>query len=129
MQQQTEVQVLVQDLTMSEKSRVLQENTLECLELVDEILKDVTDYNFLIIHQIYHYMKQIPKFGVLGQDSNKISETMYNTFKDAYEWSNKANSSSQIVTTYTRDHIFAMKDLTIKTWNWVREEDELTKSI
>jgi len=52
MQQQMEVQVLVQDLTMSEKSRVWQENTLERLELVDEILKDVVAYNFPIIHQI-----------------------------------------------------------------------------
>jgi len=36
---------------------------------------------------------------------------------------------SQIVTTYTRDHIFAIKDLTIKTWNWVREEGKLTSRI
>jgi len=74
-------------------------------------------------------MKQIPKFGVLGQNSHEISETMCNTFKDAYEWSNKVNSTSQIVTTYTRDYLFAMKDLTIKTWNWVRIEGELIKSI
>jgi len=36
---------------------------------------------------------------------------------------------SQIVTTYTRDHTFAMKDLTIKTWNRVREEGELTEDV
>jgi len=30
---------------------------------------------------------------------------------------------SQVVTSYTRDHTFPMKDLTIKMWNRVREEE------
>jgi len=96
---------------------------------VYEILKDGAHYNFPKIHLISHYAEQIPKFGVQGQYSPKISETMHKAFKDAYRRSNRVNSMSQIVTTYTRDHTFAMKDLTIKTWNRVREEGELTGGV
>jgi len=129
LQEQTEVQASLQDLTNSEKARLRQENTLELRELVDEILKAGAHYNFLKIPLISHYMEQIPNFGVLGQYSTDISETIYKAFKDAYRRSNRVNSISQIVTTYTRDHTFTMKDLTIKTWTWVREEGELTGGV
>ena len=129
LQEQTEVQASVQDLIASEKARLRQENTLERRKLVDEILKDGAYYNFPKIHLISYYAEQIPKFGVLDQYSTGISETMHKAFKDAYRQSNRVNSISQIVTTYTRDHTFAMKDLTIKTWNWVREEGELTGGV
>jgi len=129
LQEQTEVQASVQDLTALEKARLQLENTLERRELVDEILKDGAYYNFPKIHLISHYAEQIPKFSVLGQYSTEISETMNKAFKDAYQRSSRVNSMSQIVTTYTRDHTFPMKDLTIKTWNRVREEGELTGGV
>ena len=46
---------------------------------------------------------------------------MHKGFKDAYHRSNKVDATSQIVTTYTRDHTFAMKDLAIKTWSDIRQ--------
>jgi len=123
LQEQTEVQASAQHLTASEKAKVCQGNTLEQRELVDEILKEGVHYNFPKIHLISHYAEQIPKFGALGQFSTDISETMHKAFKDAYCRSNRVDSMSQVVTTYTRDHTFAMKDLTIKMWNRVREEE------
>ena len=47
---------------------------------------------------------------------------MHKGFKDAYHRSNKVDATPQIMTTYTRDHTFPIKDLTIKTWNHVRQE-------
>ena len=47
---------------------------------------------------------------------------MYERFKDAYRRSNKVDATPQIITTYTMDHTFAMKDLAIKTWNHVWQE-------
>jgi len=90
---------------------------LELPELVDEILREGAHYNFPKIHLISHNGKQIPKFGGLGQFSTEISKSMHKAFKDAYGRSNKVDSMSQLVTTYTTDHTFAMKDLTIKMWN------------
>ncbi|KAF8420153.1 hypothetical protein BGX38DRAFT_1108717, partial [Terfezia claveryi] len=98
-----------------------QENTLERKELVDKILKDGAHYNFLKIHLIFHYTKQIPKFGALSQYSTDISEAMYKRFKDVYHRSNKVDATPQIITTYTRDHTFAMKDFTISAWSRIRE--------
>ncbi|KAF8437827.1 hypothetical protein BGX38DRAFT_1098346, partial [Terfezia claveryi] len=90
-------------------------------ELVDEILKDGAHYNFPKIHLISHYAEQIPKFGALGQYSTDISEAMHKGFKDAYCRSNKVDATPQIITTYTRDHTFAMKDFTIAAWSHIRE--------
>jgi len=77
LQEQTEVQASVQDLSPSEKARLRQENTLERRELMDEILKDGAYYNFPKIHLISHYAEQIPKFPLLGQYSTEINETMH----------------------------------------------------
>jgi len=90
---------------------------------VDKILREGVHYNFLKIHLISHYAEQIPKFGALEQFSTDISETMHKAFKDTYRRGNRVDSMSQVITTYTRDHTFAMKDLTIKMWNRVREEE------
>jgi len=84
--------------------------------LVGEILREGAHYNFPNIHLISHYAEQIVKFGVLGQFSTDIVEAMYKGFKDAYRRSNKVNATRQIITTYTRDNTFAMKDLTISAW-------------
>ena len=42
---------------------------------------------------------------------------MHKGFKEAYCRSNKVDATSQIITTYTRDHTFAMRDLTVKAWS------------
>ena len=47
---------------------------------------------------------------------------MHTGFKDAYRRSIKVDSTSQIVNTYMRDHIFAMKDLTIDIWNHIHQD-------
>jgi len=123
LQEQTEVQSSAQHLTESEKAKVFLGNTLEWRELVDEILRELAHYNFPKIPLILHYAEQIPKSSALEQFSTDISETMYKVFKDTYRQSKRVDSMSQVVTTYTRDHTFAMKDLTIKMWNCVREEE------
>ncbi|KAF8415915.1 hypothetical protein BGX38DRAFT_1244983, partial [Terfezia claveryi] len=84
-----------------DKVKLRQGNTFERRELVDEILKEGSHYNFPKIHLISHYAEQIPKFGCLPS-SNRV---------DAFK----------IVTTYTRDHTFAMKDLAIGTWTRIRQ--------
>ena len=119
----------VNNLSASEKAKWRQENTLERRELVDEILKEEAHYNFPKIHLISHYAEQIPKFGALGQYSTEISETMHKGLKDAYRRSNRVNATAQIVTTYTRDHTFAMKDLTIKAWKQTRAGGEPTGGV
>jgi hypothetical protein len=125
--EQTESQASAQNLTASEKAKIRQGNSFERQELVDEILKDGAHYNFPKIHLISHYAEQIPKFGGLGQYSTEISETMHKPFKDAYCRSNRVNATSQIISTYTRDHTFAMRDLTIQTW--MRERTEGTAGV
>ncbi|KAF8424774.1 hypothetical protein BGX38DRAFT_1107275, partial [Terfezia claveryi] len=70
-------------------------------------------FNFPKVYLISHYAEQILKFGALAQYSTDISEAMYKGLKDAYRRSNRVNATPQIVTTYTRDHTFAMKDLTL----------------
>jgi hypothetical protein len=121
--------VSVQDLTTSEKIKLQKENTMERQGLVEEILTEGAHYNFPKIHLISHYAEQIPKFGALGQYSTDISEAMHKGFKDAYRRSNKVDSTSQIVTTYTRDHTFAMKDLTIKAWSRDNQERSPTTGV
>ena len=54
---------------------------------------------------------------------------MHKGLKDAYRRSNKVDSLSQIVTTYTRDHTFAMKDLTISTWKSIRQMADPTARV
>jgi len=122
-------QASVADLTTSAKLKMRQENRLERQEVVDEVLREGSHYNFPKIHLISHYAKQIPKFGTLGQYSADISESMPKGFKDAYCRSNKVNTTSQIISTYTRDHTFAMKDLTISAWRSVRETEQLTRDV
>ena len=116
-------------LPASEKAKLRQENTLERQELVDEILREGAHYNFPKIQLISHYAQQIPKFGALSQYSTEISETMHKGFKEAYCRSNKVDATSQIVTTYTRDHTFAMKDMTISTWTQIKKDGNLTQSV
>jgi len=70
---------------------------------------------------ISYYVEQIVKFGVSGQFSTDIAEALYKRLKNAYHHSNKVNAICQIITTYTRDHTFAMKDLTISAWTRIRE--------
>ena len=113
-------QGLDKGLTTSEKTKMRQENAFERQELVDEILREGAHYNFPKIHIISHYAEQIKKFGALGQYSTDISEAIHKGFKDADCRSNKVDSTDQIITTYTRDHTFAMKDMTIAAWNFIR---------
>ena len=104
----------VNHFTSSEKAKLRQENALERRELVDDMLKERAHYNFPKMHVISHYAEHIPKFGRLSQYSTEISECMHKGLKDAYRRSNKVQSTSQIVTNYTRDHTFTMQDLTIR---------------
>jgi hypothetical protein len=116
------LQVSEQNLTTSAKAKARQDNTFERQELVDEILRDGSHFNFPKIHLISHYAEQITKFGALEQFSTDIIESMHKGFKDAYRRSNKVDSTAQVIRTYTRDHTFAMKDLTIEAWERVRNE-------
>jgi len=124
-----QVGMSVVGLTASEKVKFRQGNNLECRELVDEILTEGAHYNFPKIHLISHYAEQIPRFGALGQYSTNISEAMHKGFKEAYQRSNKVDSISQIITTYTRDHTFAMRDLTINAWSPDKEKEDRTRHV
>jgi len=122
-------QASVADLTRSAKLKMHQENRLERQEVVDEVLREGVHYNFPKIYIISHYADQRPKFGALGQYSTDISESIHKGFKDAYRRINKVNAASQIITTYTRDHTFTMKDLTISAWRSIRETEQPTWDI
>jgi len=117
------------NLTMSEKAKMHQANTLERRELVDDILKEGAHYNFPKMHLISHDPEQIPKFGALGQFYTEISECMYKSLKDAYRRSNKVNVTSQIITNHTQDHTFIMKDLPIKAWAEAKETGNPTQHV
>jgi hypothetical protein len=127
LKEQTETSV--KGLTASEKAKVRQEDGLEHWNLVDEILREAAHYNFPKMHLISHYAEQIPKFGALKQYSTDISECMHKGFKEAYRRSNKVNATSQIITNYTRDHTFIMKDLTIDVWNRIRQGEDPTADV
>jgi len=114
-------QASIADLMTSEKLKLRHVDILQCQDLVGEILREGAHYNFPKIHLISHYAEQIVKFGVLGQFSTDIAEEMHKRFKDAYHRSNNVNATCQIITTYTRDHTFAMKDLMISAWTRIRE--------
>src|SRR5438105_1711336 len=58
-----------------------------------------------------------------------ISEAIYKGFKNAYRWSNKVNSTFQIVTTYIRDYIFTIKNLTISIWKSIRKLEHPRRDI
>ena len=124
-----QTQESVQALTVSETAKARQNNTLQRRDLVDEILREVAHYNFPKIHLISHFAEQIPKFGSLPQYSTDITEYMHEAFKDAYRRGNKVDSLSQIVTTYTRDHTFAMKDLTIRAWKSLQQQADTTTCV
>ena len=96
---------------------------------MNEMLREGAHFNFPKIHLISHYAEQITRFGALGQYSTDISEAMHKGLKDAYRRSNKINSIDQIITTYTRDHTFSMKDLSIKSWTQAREEENETHGV
>ena len=100
-----------QGLAVLEKAKVREANTLERQELVETILKDGSYFNFPKLHLLTHYVEQIPRFGALTQYSTDITESMHKGFKDAYRRSNKVELMDQILTTYTRDHTFVIKDL------------------
>jgi len=118
LKEQTETSV--KGLTASEKAKLRQEDPLERRNLVDKILREAAYYNFSKMYLISHYAEQIPKFGTLKQYSTDISECMHKGFKEAYRRSNKVNTTSQMITNYTRDHTFIMNDLTIDVWNRIR---------
>jgi len=127
LKEQTETSV--KGLTASEKTKLHQEDALECRNLVDEILREAAYYNFPKMHLISHYTEQIPKFGALKHYSTDISECMHKEFKEAYWWSNKINATSQMITNYTRDHTFIMKDLTIDVWNRIMQGEDPTADV
>jgi len=106
-----------------------EEDALGCRNLVDEILREAAHYNFPKMHLISHYAEQIPKFGALKQYSTDISKCMHKGFKEAYRRSNKVNTTSQMITNYTRDHTFIMKDLTIDVWNQIRQGEDPTADV
>ena len=55
---------------------------------------------------------------------------MHKGLKNAFRRSNKVNARDQIITTYTRDHTFAMKDLTIAAWNnRIRRQEDTTQGV
>jgi len=114
-------QASIADLTTSEKLKPCYADAFHRQELVGEILREGAHYNFPKIHLIFHYTEQIVKFGILGQFSTDIAEAMHKRFKDAYRHCNMVNATRQIITTYTRDHTFAMKDLTISAWTRIRK--------
>jgi len=119
-------QASITDLMTSEKLKLHHADGLQCQEWVAEILREEAHYNFPKIHLISHYAEQIVKFGVLRQFATDIAEAMHEGFKDAYCHSNKVNGTRQIIPTYTRDHIFVMKDLTISAWTQIREWEHQT---
>ncbi|KAF8440641.1 hypothetical protein BGX38DRAFT_1205503 [Terfezia claveryi] len=96
LQEQKQAEASVKHLTVLEKVKLQQGNTFERRELVDEILKEGSHYNFPKIHLISYYAEQIPKFGTLSQYSTEISETMHKAFKDAYRRSNRVDTLLQI---------------------------------
>ena len=51
---------------------------------------------------------------------------MHKVFKEACRGSNKVDAISQIITTCSRDHKFAMMDLTVKGWSSDKENRNLT---
>jgi len=116
-------------LTVSKKMKLRQEDALERRNLMDEILREATHYNFPKMHLISYYAEQIPKFGALKQYSMDISEYMHKGFKKAYWQSNKVNAMSQMITNYTRDHTFIMKDLIIDVWNRIRQGEDSTADV
>ena len=119
-------QASITDLMTSEKLKLHHADGLQCQEWVAEILREEAHYNFPKIHLIFHYTEQIVKFGILGQFSTDIAEAMHKRFKDAYRHCNMVNATRQIITTYTRDHTFAMKDLTISAWTRIRKLEHQT---
>jgi len=127
LKEQTET--LVKGLTAAEKAKLCQEDALEHRNLMNEILREAAYYNFPKMYLISHYAEQIPKFGALKQYSMDISECMQKGFKEAYRQSNKVNATAQMMTNYTRDHTFIIKDLTIDIWNWIRQEEDLTANV
>jgi len=127
LKEQTETSV--KGLTVSEKAKLPQEDALEHRNLMDEILREGAHYNFPKMHPISHYVEQIPKFSALKQYSTDISECMYKGFKETYQRSSKVNAISQMITNYTRDHIFIMKDLTIDVWNRIRQGEDSTADV
>lgn len=112
----------MQGLTVLEQAKSHQDNTLQRWDIVDEIVSGGAHYNFTKTHLISHFTKQIPKFSTWPQYSIHISKYMYRAFKVVYRRSNKFDSLSQIVTTYTKDHTFAIKDLTIRVWKCIRQQ-------
>ena len=123
------LQAAEQVLTTSERARLRQENACEFRELIDDILTEGGHYNFPKMHLISHYAVQITTFVALNQYSTDICEPMHKGLKDAFRRSNQVNALDQIITTYTRDHTFAMKDLTIAAWNRIRGQGDTTQSM
>jgi len=50
-------------------------------------------------------------------------------FKVAYRQSNKVDSTTQIITTYTRDHTIAIRDFTINAWSRDKEKGDRTRRV
>ena len=97
------------------------------VKLVETILKDRSNFNFPKLHLLIYYAEQIPRFGALTQYSTDITLSMHKGFKDAYRLSNKVESKDQILTTYTSDHTFIMKEMEIHTWNSVWQQASPTQ--
>ena len=110
----------------SEKARLRQENSLQCQELVNIILREVGHLNFSKVHLITHYAEQISKYWALGQYFMDISKAMHKDFKNTNQRSNKLNLRPQVINTYTRNHTLAMKDLRVDVLTRIREKGNLT---
>jgi len=127
LKEQTETSV--KGLPALEKVKLHHKDALERRNLMDKILREAAHYNFPKMHLISHFEQQIPKLGALKQYSTDISECMHKGFKEAYRRSNKVNATSQMITNYTRDHTFIMKDVTIDVWNRIRQVEDPTADV
>lgn len=103
-------------LTGVKRARVLQDEQEERAYRIAEALEDDSDFNFPKMHMLLHYVDQIKQYGSLPQYSTEICETLHKTFKDAYRRSNHVDSIPQIIQGYTREHNFAVHEMTLKAW-------------
>jgi len=85
------------DLSTAQRVQMHNEDQLERRFLINQALKEESDFNFPKIHLLSHYADQISWYGSLLQYSTESCEVSSKLFKNAYRRSNYVDTIPQIM--------------------------------
>ena len=91
------------------RRRLLDESHLERTDKREEILRNKSHFDFIMLHLLVHYCSHVRKFGNIPMYSTDVGELAHKVqIKEGYQHLNKNYASRQILPYYSRVHVVSM---------------------